>query len=480
MFVATETAPSACRTVAEVEAAVGAMAREFEPALYSRAQLELVLLRAAKAAKMLDLITSMTAAHLAATGPQRTSRQVVRDLAKVSGTSLRDAGQAMGAARALAELPDLAGPAREGRLSGAQLALVAQGASADPGLASELVKFAEKSSVRELADEVARICCAGVDAEERRKAVHAARALRQHTGADGAWYMHAKGTVEDGAKVMAAIGSFADKAFDQARREGRREASEAYSFDGLVGLATSGGAAAPSTEVVVRVDHSALMRGYAITGETCEVAGFGPTSVQAVYDLMSTGDPFLKAVVTKGKDVVGVAHMGRRPNAYQQTALDWLFPTCAVEGCGIKASSLQTDHREDWARTHFTVFDLLDRLCPEHHGLKTYQSWALVEGSGKRAFVPPDDPSHPRHQTQVPAPATTLPPVSLPPVSPPLRSGPPRSAANSGAVDLSVAGGHGRAGPSAGAPSTSADSAAGADVAELRLGTGPEGRGPAT
>ena len=72
----------------------------------------------------------------------------------------------------------------------------------------------------------------------------------------------------------------------------------------------------------------------------CEVAGLGPVSTQAVLDVMDSGDPVLKAVVTKGKDVVGVAHLGRRPTAHQQSALDWMFPTCAAEGCGTRAGHL--------------------------------------------------------------------------------------------------------------------------------------------
>ena len=101
-------------------------------------------------------------------------------------------------------------------------------------------------------------------------------------------------------------------------------------------------------------------------------------------------------MVTKGKDVAGVTHLGRRPNAAQQTALDWLFPCCAAEGCGTRAAHLQSDHRVDWSKTHVTVLDLLDRLCKFHHYRKTYHGWALVHGRGKRAFVPPDDPRHPR------------------------------------------------------------------------------------
>ncbi len=137
-----------------------------------------------------------------------------------------------------------------------------------------------------------------------------------------------------------------------------------------------------------------LLRGYPTQGETAEIAGFGPVAVSAVRDLIDTGDAFLAAVVTSGEAVVGVAHLGRRARAVQQTALEWLYPTCAVEGCTTTAW-LEIDHRLDWADSHMTVFDLLDRLCSHHHDLKTLDGWALVAGRGKRAFVAPDDRRHP-------------------------------------------------------------------------------------
>ena len=129
------------------------------------------------------------------------------------------------------------------------------------------------------------------------------------------------------------------------------------------------------------------------------MAGFGPVARSAVQDLLESGNPFLAAVVAKGEAVVGVAQLGRRPSAAQQTALEWLYPTCAVEGCATVAR-LENDHRVDWSASHFTAFDLLDRLCYHHHRLKTLEGWALIEGRGKRAFVAPDDPRHPRHRPQ--------------------------------------------------------------------------------
>ncbi|HEX8771704.1 MAG TPA: hypothetical protein VF711_13135, partial [Acidimicrobiales bacterium] len=130
--------------------------------------------------------------------------------------------------------------------------------------------------------------------------------------------------------------------------------------------------------------------------EVCEIAGFGPIPVSVAREMIASGDPFLAAVVTDGLTVTGVAHLGRRPTAYQQTALQWRDPTCAAEGCSATAR-LQNDHRQDWADTHLTQVDTLDRLCPFDHRLKTRDGWSLVDGVGKRAFVPPTDPRHPRN-----------------------------------------------------------------------------------
>lgn len=111
--------------------------------------------------------------------------------------------------------------------------------------------------------------------------------------------------------------------------------------------------------------------------------------------------PFLAAVVTKGEQVVGVAHLGRTPTATQQTALEWLYPTCVAEGCAA-GTWLGNHHRVDWATSHLTVLDLLDRLCSHHHDLKSLDGWGLVDGRGKSPFVPPDDPRHPRHANAPP------------------------------------------------------------------------------
>jgi hypothetical protein len=156
--------------------------------------------------------------------------------------------------------------------------------------------------------------------------------------------------------------------------------------------------------LMIRVDLDALFRGVPLEGKLCEIPGYGPVPVSVIRDLLATESPFIIGLLTRGQALTGVYHHGRHPNAHQRSALDFLYPTCAVESCSSR-DGLQYDHREDFARTGITAFDLLDRLCRYHHGKKTRDGWALVEGRGKRAFVAPDDPRHPRHRDRAgPAP----------------------------------------------------------------------------
>ena len=149
-------------------------------------------------------------------------------------------------------------------------------------------------------------------------------------------------------------------------------------------------------KLLLRVDYNAWLRGVAGPGETCELAGYGPVPMSVVQELVAMGDPFVVAILTKTEELVGVAHLGRKPTAYQESALEWLYPTCAVRGCMDRAR-LERDHEIDWRKTYFTMLDHLDLLCHHHHDLKTRHGWALVRGIGKRGFVPPDDARHPRH-----------------------------------------------------------------------------------
>jgi len=393
-----------CERLGQLREAMGRYAAVFDAALLSTEQAAAAVAQAAAIEKMAATLKGLAAARAASAGAWKGAgdRSAAHHLARTTGTSVGQASEVLETARRLEKLPSVAAAAKAGELSAQQAAAVSDAAGADPSSEARLVEKARTSSLGELREECLRTkAAARPDAEARRRAIHAERFLRSYTDAEGAWNLKMRDNPEVGAEVMAAIEAIRDRLFRQARREGRQEPSEAYAADALAELARGGGAGtgARSTgsraKIIVRVDLPALLRGYVCEDELCELAGFGPLAVSAVRDLIGTKDPFLAAVVTRGEQVVGVAHLGRRPTAHQQTALEWLYPTCAVEGCS-SLTWLENDHRVDWAKSHTTVLDLLDRLCAHHHDLKSLDGWALVAGHGKRAFVPPDDPRHPR------------------------------------------------------------------------------------
>ena len=388
-----------CNRLGELRDAIGRFAAGFDPSLLSAEEAGLAVAEASALERLAATVKGLAAARAADTGLWKAAgeRSAAHHLARVSGTSVGQASTTIETARRLEKLPVAGAAARAGALSAEQAAAVADAATADPSAEARVVEKALRSSLAELREECARTKAAACDPEERRRKIHEGRFLRTWTDADGAWRLAMRDNPEVGAQIMATLEPLRDRLFKAARAEGRREPWEAYAADALAALCR-GEAGAPTrsrTKVIVRVDLAALLRGRPLEGELCEICGYGPVAVSAVRDLLDTGDPFLAAVVTRGDEVLGVAHLRRRPNAVQQTALEFLYPSCAAEGCSA-STWLENDHRLDWATSKLTVLDLLDRLCSHHHDLKTLEGWSLVEGRGKRPFVAPDDPRHPR------------------------------------------------------------------------------------
>jgi hypothetical protein len=389
--------------LSELRTAMNEYATRFDPARVSATDASRVSEDAAVIKNIAATIEALAAARIAETDIWKRDgdRSAAHQLARTSGTSIGQARETLQAARRLQDLPATADAARRGELSTQQVAVITDAASADPDAETRLLEHSRTASLGELRDECARTKAGTCDLEARRRRIHEHRYLRSWSDSEGAGMLQLRDNPEVVAGIMAGIAPIRDDLFECARREGRREPQEAYAADALVELVHSAdrppsGKPARRAKIIARVDLPALLRGYPRGDEQCELAGYGPVAVSAIRDLIDAEDPFLAAVVTKGTEVAGVAHLGRRPNAHQQTALEWLYPTCAAAGCNSLAF-LENDHREDWARTHTTIFELLDRFCPHHHDLKTTKNWALVDGRGKRCFVPPDDPRHPRH-----------------------------------------------------------------------------------
>jgi hypothetical protein len=355
--------------------------------------------QASRIAKVAQVVVAQAAARAdeccAFDGGGRSS---AHELAQLTGGTVGDAVAALTSGRRLPDQPEVAEAARKGELSPQQTAAISDALAANPSAdVDQLLDTARQGSLRELRDECDRAKAAGDDdTEARRKRIHDERLMRKVNHADGSAGVVVRGNPEDVARMFAAIAPERNKLFAAARREGRRERSEALDYDALLATLDAKSSAKAGSgqraKILVRVDFDTLLRGYPIDGEVCEIAGYGPVAASAVQDLLAAGG-FLTAIVTKGEKVTGVAHLGRQPRAVQDSALEWLDPTCTREGCSHPW--VQRDHREDWAKTKVTLVDLMDRLCDHDHDLKTRFGWVLVPGRGKRPMVPPDDPRHP-------------------------------------------------------------------------------------
>ena len=345
-------------------------------------------------------------------------RTEAHHLARVSGIGVGAARTALITLERAGSLASTRAAMARGELSGRQAAAITEAAAVDPSAEGRLLRMAKARGIGQLEEECARVRAAAApdDEAERHRRARSERGCWTRNNRDGSAEVRYRSTVDDVAEIWSVIAAYRDRLF----RDGTHDPDNPTSFaqraaDGLVDMARaaarSGGMAvaeptlpldglaperpAPTpAKVIVRIDWDALVRGYPIDGETSEIAGIGPVPVQAVRDMIASGDPFLAAVVTQGQNVHTVAHLGRQPNASQRTPLEWLNPRCRAERCD-RTIGLEVDHRIDWEPTKVTLLDWLEWMCRHHHLLKTNEGWRLVPGTGIRPFVPPTDPRHP-------------------------------------------------------------------------------------
>ena len=439
-----------CQGLRALQQSMVAYAAGFDVKVLTPAQCDEVVRLAAQVEASAASIKALAAARSAESESWRREgyRSAAEKLADQAGMSPSAARRAMDTGQRMSDQPDVAAAATAGELSLEQAAAVSDGVAANPGAARELIDKAKSSSMPELNAEVANVKAAHCDLEARHRERHSRRSWRRQTDRDSALQAHMFGHPEDGVKVWRPL-DLIRRRLIMLRREagGPVEALDALDYDALVllceiaagkdgelsladlleeglfpqlnaealagrsqqplfstGETPDAGDAAPRrkkragspTKVMIRIDFSTFFRGVPLEGELCDIAGYGPVPVSVVKALIETENPVLVGLATNANQLLGVWHQKRRPKPHERDALDFLYTSCAVEGCSARVG-LQYDHRVDWAQTYITAFDFLDRLCPHHHRLKTAKNWALVAGTGKRRFVPPDDPRHPRH-----------------------------------------------------------------------------------
>jgi hypothetical protein len=383
----------------EAEAVVGRLADEFEPGAVAAGDAAVAVKRVARLLHQLQAIEMGLAKRVADTSLWQSGAATSPSdwLARTTGASRAEAASIPATAGRLESLPATAARMATGELSTAE---------------ADLLTLATRESLRGLRDECARRkAAADPDDDARYERIRRARNLRHWRDPDGTFRLSLATTPDAGADIIAALSPYRRLAFDEARRAGRRERPEAYDADAMLLMAraaatptdsttgsisdgTPGRPPRPAIKTIVRIDHTALRRGHPVDGEVCEITGVGPVPVSVVRTMLREDDPFVAVVLTKGVEVHAVAHAGRGANAFQQTALEWLQPTCVVRGCD-RVARLENDHRLDYQVTRHTRLDELDRMCGTHHDKKSYEGWRLEPGTGKRRLLPPGHPDHP-------------------------------------------------------------------------------------
>jgi hypothetical protein len=348
---------------------------------------------------------SLSIGRVAGTGLWRQAgfRSAADWMAAQTGVGVGDAVRMLETAKALEHAEATAEAFKAGELSSRQAKVIAGAAIVAPKSERELIAAADHLSIRELDDKAKRLARAGsVESDaERASRLRSQRVLRTWIDGDGLGCGLWKLPPADHARVMAALGEIQSSIFQTARIEGRRESAEAYAADALVSMAEKatgmtgsddrGRGSASDVKVIVRVDHSALVRGEVEAGEVCEIAGIGPVDLETVRDWVE-GDAFKVAIATEGTDIRSIVHLGRQPIELQRTALQWHSAgSCAIEGCSSTAR-LEIDHVVEWSQTGRTTLDELARVCGHHHDLKTHHRYRFgpLGPNGKRQLIAPD------------------------------------------------------------------------------------------
>jgi hypothetical protein len=158
------------------------------------------------------------------------------------------------------------------------------------------------------------------------------------------------------------------KTFRARRDPESREPHEAYAADALADAFLGDGPKGARATVHLLADHAAVVRGFALPGETCEIPGVGPVNAQYVRDLL--GEAFVTLVIKKGRDITTVAHLGRHIPAELRTALIVGGRECDVAGCHNRGY-LERDHSHPVAEGGLTSWSNLRWLCYLHHKRKT-------------------------------------------------------------------------------------------------------------
>jgi hypothetical protein len=323
-------------------------------------------------------------------------RSAAELVAAASGTSVGQARQVIDTSRRLSELSRTEDDLRAARLSQAQAHEVTRSAAAAPERERELLDCAQSDGLAGLKQRGAKVRADAMtedEREERHERARRARSLRHWTDADGLGHGEWRLPVDAHARLVACVRAEQDRIFRARRASGEREDPQAYAADALVNLVDhrcdTTTAKRANTVVMLRVELEKLQRHGTDAEGICEIAGVGPVPVSVAREALGN-DAMVKLVITKGVDVINVAHLGRTKIAAVQTALDWLYDECGVVGCHRRVN-IEDHHTEPFRETGHTAYRELAPLCSFDHDLVEHKGYQLRKRpDGEWDLVPPD------------------------------------------------------------------------------------------
>src|SRR5580704_15967627 len=232
--------PVMCQGLRAIQQSMTAYAGRFDARCLTAAQAGEVVGLCAQIEASAASIKALAAARSAETNgwQQGGYRSASDQLADQAGMSPSAAKRALDTGRRLADQPEVAAAALAGELSSEQAAAVSDGVAADPAQAAELIGKAQRSSLPELNEEVARVKAAAGDAEQRRRDRHAKRSLRRWTDREGALQAHLYGHPEDGARLWRMLDPIRRRLNVLRRQSGAaNESLDALDYDAMMAMA---------------------------------------------------------------------------------------------------------------------------------------------------------------------------------------------------------------------------------------------------
>jgi len=309
-------------------------------------------------------------------------------------------GQAIGmleTAERLSALPATEAALRDGQLSAGQVRAITHAAIVDPSAEAELLATAPRASLRGLEERARAVRDAArpAETEARYHAAHAARDLSTWVDTDGAGRLTWRGTPDALAGLRAAVSPFVKEQLTLARREGRDESYGACAADALCVLADAasgagtGGTRRARPVLRARFDYAPFVRGHTEPGEVCEIEGVGPVPV-SVIERLAGEHPIVDLVLTHGREVTHIAHLGRSGDTFLKAAIEWRDPHCRIEGCHA-TDGLEIHHITRVSDDGISSLETEVRICAHHHDLVTHKKYQL-QGSHQTGWhlTPPD------------------------------------------------------------------------------------------